>query len=121
MSYEELDHLLFPDRKFIPMYEVPDFDHVHKELLKPGTTMMMLYEEHVENYKKEKLPYYKKTQFYDLYADHVKRNRLTMHISHKPADKVEVDWFGTTMEVAIAIPVKYIPPTFFAERFPSRC
>jgi len=103
------------------MYEVPDFDHVHKELLKPGTTMMMLYEEHVENYKKEKLPYYKKTQFYDLYADHVKRNRLTMHISHKPADKVEVDWFGTTMEVAIAIPVKYIPPTFFAERFPSRC
>jgi len=99
MSYEEIDHLLFPDRRFIPAYEVPDFDYVHKELLKPGTTLMMLYEEYVESCKKEKLPYYKKTQFYDLYSDHVSKNRLTMHISHKPADRVQVDWFGTTMEV----------------------
>ena len=56
MSYEELDHLLFPDRKFIPAYVIPDFDYVHKELLKPGTTLMMLYEEYVENCKKEKRP-----------------------------------------------------------------
>ena len=99
MSYEELDHLLFPDRKFIPAYVMPDFDYVHKELLKPGTTLMMLYEEYAENCKKEKLPSYKKTQFYDLYSDHVQKNRLTMHINHKPGDRVQVDWFGTTMEV----------------------
>ena len=99
LSYEELDRLLFPEKTFIPVYVVPDFDYVHKELLKPGVTLKMLYEEYVESCKKEKLPYYKKTQYYDLYSDHVKKNRLTMHINHKPADRVEVDWFGTTMEV----------------------
>ena len=46
-----------------------------------------------------KLPYYHRTQFNKLYNDYVKKHKLTMHINHKPGDRVMVDWCGSTMNV----------------------
>lgn len=40
-------------------------------------------------------PPYMYSQFCKLYSDYVDQNRLTMHIHHKPADKLMVDWAGT--------------------------
>lgn len=35
------------------------------------------------------------SQFCKLYSDYVDQHRLTMHISHKPGDKLMVDWAST--------------------------
>ncbi|MDD6043809.1 MAG: IS21 family transposase [Eubacteriaceae bacterium] len=99
LSEDKLEELLFPDKVFIPVYQQPDFEYCHKELLKPGVTLTLLYEEYVEQCRNLKKPFYKRTQFFDKYADYVKKHRLTMHINHKPADRVMVDWDGTTMSV----------------------
>ena len=99
LSEDKLEELLFPDKVFIPVYQQPDFEYCHKELPKPGVTLTLLYEEYVELCRNLKKPFYKRTQFFDKYADYVKKHRLTMHINHKPADRVMVDWDGTTMSV----------------------
>ena len=99
LSEDELTSLLFPDKKYIPEYVQPDYEYCHKELLKDGVTLSLLYEEYVSQCRDQKLPSYKRTQFFDKYAEYVKKNRLTMHISHKPADRIQVDWDGVTMEV----------------------
>ncbi|MBR3251757.1 MAG: IS21 family transposase [Erysipelotrichaceae bacterium] len=99
LSEDELTSLLFPDKKYIPEYVQPDYEYCHKELLKDGVTLSLLYEEYVSQCRDQKLPSYKRTQFFDKYAEYVRKNRLTMHISHKPADRIQVDWDGVTMEV----------------------
>ena len=99
LSDDELAVLLFPDKVFIPVYEQPDYEYCHRELLKPGVTLSLLYEEYVTRCRSQHKPFYKRTQFFDKYADYVKKHRLTMHINHKPADRVMVDWDGKTMEV----------------------
>lgn len=77
----------------------PDFNYVHKELLKPGTTIKLLWEEYVLSCKSTKKPYYQYSYFTEKYGEYVKKNKLTMHITHKPGDKLMVDWFGTTMSI----------------------
>lgn len=99
LSEEELSELLFPGRKFIPVYAQPDYEYCHKELLKEGVTLTLLYAEYAAQCQSQHKPFYKRTQFFDRYADYVKKHRLTMHINHKPADRVMVDWDGKTMEV----------------------
>ena len=99
LSEDELTALLFPGKQFIPEYVQPDYEYCHKELMKDGVTLSLLYEEYVAQCRSQKKPFYKRTQFFDKYADYVKKRRLTMHINHKPGDRVMVDWDGTTMEV----------------------
>ena len=99
MDDSSLDELLFPEKKYVPVQQVPDFEYVHKELLKPGTTLKGLWEEYVMSCTDAKLPYYHRTQFNKLYNDYVKKHKLTMHINHKPGDRVMVDWCGSTMNV----------------------
>ena len=90
---------LFPEKVFIPVQVKPDFDNVHKELLRDGVTLQLLWEEYVDTCVQAKQPAYKYSQFCKLYSDYVDQNRLTMHIRHKPADKCMVDWAGTTMTI----------------------
>lgn len=80
-------------------YERPNYEYIHNELLKPGVTVMLLWEEYVEKCKLENKPYLKYTQFSKLYKQHVDKNNLTMHIGRKPGEKVEVDWAGTTIPI----------------------
>ena len=42
---------------------------------------------------------YKSTQFNKLYGDYVHKTKLTMHIEHKPGEKMEVDWAGNTARI----------------------
>ena len=37
------------------------------------------------------------SQYCKIYHDYVDSNRLTMHIQHKPGDRLMVDWAGATM------------------------
>lgn len=77
----------------------PDFQYIHKELLKSGTTIKLLWEEYADDCRSSQFPFYQYSYFCEKYREFVKKNNLTMHINHKPADKLMVDWNGTTMLV----------------------
>lgn len=99
MSDNDVEKFLFPEKEFISSYQQPDFDYCHKELMKVGVTLSLLYDEYVAQCMAQHKPYYKRSYFFKMYSQHVSKNNLTMHITHKPADKMMVDWAGTTMEV----------------------
>lgn len=86
---------LFPEETLIPVLVTPDFAYIHKELLKNGVTLKLLWEEYVATCRSAGKPPYMYSQYCKLYQDYVNKNRLTMHIRHKPGDKVMVDWAGT--------------------------
>ena len=99
MEDVEIHQLLFPEEKFIPVLVVPDFDYIHKELLKSGVTLKLLWDEYVSDCRSANKPPYKYAHYCKLYQDYVNEHHLTMHIQHKPGIKVMVDWAGTKMQI----------------------
>lgn len=100
LNEQDIQNLLFEIEPSLNLgIKQPDLDHVHKELLKPGTTLKLLWDEYVTDCRSSKVPFYKYSFFCEKYRDHVMKNNLTMHISHKPGKEMMVDWNGTTMLV----------------------
>ena len=99
LSEFQINELLFPTNGIEVSYEQPDYTYVHKELLKIGVTLKMLWKEYVEYCKSTHKVYLKYSAFCNNYSNYVKKNKLTMHIKHKPGDKIMVDWDGKTMKV----------------------
>ncbi|MGI6711358.1 MAG: IS21 family transposase [Bacillota bacterium] len=97
LNDQELHQQLFPEESQVPVLVTPDYDYVHKELLKSGVTLKLLWEEYVDTCRRSKKPPYMYSQFCKLYQDYVNQHRLTMHIRHKPGDKLMVDWTGTPL------------------------
>ena len=83
----EFLRVLFPEKAEEPVLEVPDYEYIHRELLRHGVTLKLLWEEYVDRCREAKKPPYMYSQFCKRYADYVDQNRLTMHIQHKPGDK----------------------------------
>ena len=77
----EIHQRLFPESAQQPELVTPDYDYVHKELLKSGVTLKLLWEEYVEGCRSSKQAPYRYSQYCKLYQDHVDRNHLTMHIA----------------------------------------
>jgi len=97
LNDQELHQQLFPEESQVPFLVTPDYDYVHKELLKSGVTLKLLWEEYVDTCRRSEKPPYMYSQFCKLYQDYVNQHRLTMHIQHKPGDKLMVDWAGTPL------------------------
>lgn len=93
----ELNHMLFPEEALIPTLVTPDFAYIHKELLKSGVTLKLLWQEYVDTCRDTGKPPYGYSQYCKLYQDYVAQYKLTMHIQHKPGDKLMVDWAGTSL------------------------
>lgn len=93
----ELHQKLFPEGTLVPVLVTPDFSYIHKELLKSGVTLKLLWEEYIDTCRSSGKPPYMYSQYCKLYQDYVDKNKLTMHIRHKPGDKLMVDWDGTTL------------------------
>lgn len=92
MDEAEIRHTLFPEEALIPMLVIPDFPYIHKELLKNGVTLKLLWQEYVDTCRNTGKPPYGYSQYCKLYQDYVTQHKLTMHIQHKPGDKLMVDW-----------------------------
>ena len=90
---------LFPEKAGEPVQVVPDYELIHKELLRSGVTLRLLWEEYVDACREAKKPPYMYSQFCKRYADYVDQHRLTMHIRHKPGDRLMVDWAGTKLSI----------------------
>ena len=88
-----LAEMFFPSAKQVKSNKrMPDYDYVHKELLRNGVSKKLLWTEYMEDCHangEEPLMY---SQFcYHIQQDEQKR-RATMHINRKPGEQVEVDW-----------------------------
>ena len=95
MTDTELQKLMFSnENKVSPNKRMPDYDYIHKELLRNGVSKKLLWTEYMEDCRangEEPLMY---SQFcYHIQQDEQKR-RATMHINRKPGEQVEVDWAG---------------------------
>ena len=91
---EVLEGLFYPKQSDRSQKRMPDYDYIHKELLRNGVSKKLLWTEYMEDCRAngdEPLMY---SQFcYHIQKDEQKR-RATMHINRKPGDQVEVDWAG---------------------------
>ena len=95
MTDVELQRLMFSkDSSVSQNKRMPDYDYIHKELLRNGVSKKLLWTEYMEDCRAngdEPLMYF---QFcYHIQQDEQKR-RTTMHINRKPGEQVEVDWAG---------------------------
>lgn len=97
LTGEALHERLFPTEILTPQQVPPDYEYVHRELLKDGVTVKQLWEEYVMDCRESGSLYFRYTQFCKKYRDYVDTHRLTMHIRHKPGEKVMVDWAGKTI------------------------
>jgi transcriptional regulator with XRE-family HTH domain len=61
----ELHQKLFPEESLIPVLAAPDFDYIHKELLKSGVTLKLLWEEYVDTCHSSDKPPYMYSQYCD--------------------------------------------------------
>jgi transposase len=91
---------LFPSAKpEVSNKKMPDYDYIHRELLKNGVSKKLLWTEYMEDCRAngdEPLMY---SQFcYHIQQDEQMR-RATMHIDRKPGEQVEVDWAGDTAAI----------------------
>lgn len=77
-----------------PMYVMPDFEKLGKELKKPGVTMKLLWEEYCYDCRKSNQIPYKLTQFKHHFRKHIQTSEFTDIIQHRPGDAIEVDWAG---------------------------
>lgn len=99
MEEADVHKHIFPVEQSIPTLVVPDFEYIHKELLKDGVTLTLLWEEYVSECRSNHKPPYQYSQYCKLYGDYVNTNKLTMHIQHKPGGKLMVDWAGTKIPI----------------------
>lgn len=99
LSESDVHAKLFPEDAAAPQTVLPDFAHVHKELLRNGVTLKLLWEEYADKCRQGRVPYLGYSQFCKRYGDFVEANNLTMHIRHKPGDRLMVDWAGTKMRI----------------------
>ena len=96
MSQQEVSKRLFPTEQKNPVYKMPDYEWVHREMQKSGVTLSLLWVEYCEQCRQNgELPY-KSTQFNKYYADYVQKTKATMHLEHKPGETMQVDWAGQT-------------------------
>ena len=96
-SDTELEQQLFPPSPDMPIDQrpVPDFQHVHSELRRPGVTMFLLWQEY-------KLQYPAGFQ-YSWFCEHYRLWRCKLDVSmrqqHQAGDKLFVDYAGQTVGI----------------------
>jgi len=96
MSDRELAARLFPTGENRPLYKMPDYELVHREMAKRGVTLQLLWMEYCDACRSTNDIPYQLTQFKKYYRNYVVQTKATMHIARKPGETMEVDWAGQT-------------------------
>jgi len=99
MSDKELSGLLFPSGEGAPSYKMPDYDYVHRELMKPGMTQQLLWFEYCDKCREAGEIPFQLTAFKTHYREFVAKTKATMHINRKPGETMEVDWAGQAAHI----------------------
>lgn len=99
LSSQQVTERLYPAEQTGPVYKMPDYAQVHREMQKNGVTLSLLWVEYCEQCRQNGDLPYKSTQFNKYYADYVHKTRATMHLEHKPGETMQVDWAGQTATI----------------------
>jgi len=118
MGDRELADLLFPEKSNEQNRRMPDYEKVHKELGKKGVTLTLLWEEYCSRCQQSGEIPYAFTQFRFHYHRFVQTTKATMHITHKPGEKMEVDWAGITASVVDSVTGESAPASIFVATLP---
>lgn len=118
LSKRELTSKLFPNGNDTPIYQIPDYAYVHKEMAKPGMTQQLLWMEYCDRCRDSgKIPY-QLTQFKKRYREYLTVTKATMHINRKPGELMEVDWAGQTAGIVDTDTGEIIPAYIFVSALP---
>lgn len=113
MTDERLRELFSPSTKELGYYEEPDFEWIHREMAKSGVTLSLLWNEYCVGCRQSGGIPFMYTAFCDRYREYRIRTKATMHIGRRPAEQMEVDWAGTTMEITDNMTGEIIPAYVF--------
>lgn len=70
----EVQKLLFgKEAKLNLIIKQPDYQYIHKELLRPGTNIRLLWEEYAEDCRNSNFPFYQYSYFCEKYREYVKK------------------------------------------------
>ena len=94
MGDRELADLLYPEKAKAQNQRMPNYEKVHKELGRKGVTLTLLWEEYCGECRQAGEIPYAFTQFRFHYHRFVQTTKATMHLNHKPGERMEVDWGG---------------------------
>ena len=118
MSDKQLADTLFPSNEAKPVYKMPDYEYVHREMAKSGVTLTLLWLEYCDSCRESGEIPYKSTQFNKYYSDFLKITNATMHINHKPGEILQVDWAGDVAYVINTDTGELIPAYVFVSSLP---
>ena len=118
MSDKQLSERLFPSSTSKPVYKMPDYASVHKELQCSGVTLNLLWLEYCDQCRAAGEIPYQSTQFNKYYADYLVKVNAAMHLNHKPGEVMQVDWAGDTAAVIDTDTGEIIPAYVFVATLP---
>jgi len=93
--------------------KIPDLEYLHKELMKQGVSLKLLWTEYCEDCRREKEIPLQYSQFCYHYQVHAQKNRASMHVPRKPGDQTEVDWAGQAAAIIDRDTAEHIPVSVF--------
>ena len=98
MTDAEAYALLFPERVHDgPVYQDPDWEHVHRELARVGVTLKRLHAEYRDEARAKGEPFMSYDRFCKRYREFTVRKQVVSRVGHKAGRILEVDWAGPTM------------------------
>ena len=118
MAEREVEEALFGKRPTSRKCKIPDFQYIHQELARNGVTLSLLWNEYCESCRMEGSRPLMYTQFCHHYQEFAAQNKATLHIEHKPGERMEVDWAGDTASFTDTISGEPIPVYVFVAVLP---
>ena len=96
-SFKEIEEMFsLPQTKQVSRYYVlPDFQQIAKELVKPGVTLQLLWEEYAQDCRLEGKVFYQLTQFKKHFNEYLNKTNFSHILHHKAGEQAQVDWAGT--------------------------
>jgi transposase len=113
-----LEQTLFGKRGKIQKYKMPDLEYIHQEMAKSGVTLTLLWNEYFENCRMENSRPLMYSGFCYQYQQFAAKHKATLHVEHKPGERMEVDWAGDTASLKDNISGKPIPVYVFVAVLP---
>ena len=118
MTDKVLEQTLFGKQLKSQKYKMPDLEYIHRDLAKSGVTLTLLWTEYFENCRLENTRPIMYSAFCYQYQQFAAKYKATLHVEHKPAERMEVDWAGDTASIANNISGKPIPVYVFVAVLP---
>lgn len=98
--------------------KLPDFEYIHKELMRKSVNKKLLWKEYLEYCRLSKANPLMYSQFCFYIQQYEEKRRATMHIRHKPAERIEVDWAGDPALITDPVTGKTVKAWLFVATLP---